>query len=443
MLDNLFQDLRRAARVLRASPGLLFVSVLSLGLGLGVNLTIFTAIRAVFFYTPTIAAAGRVVGVEPGNSNQFSYLNWRDLQQADIFESVAGFRRVSLNLRGADQIERVEGLAVTANFFEMLGVNAQAGRLFRADESAAEREPRLAVLSHRFWQRRFGGNFSVIGQRLTLNNESFDVLGVLPERYRPVSAITAPDIYVPISALVLPTIADRSNGNALGVLGRLRPGSSPEQAQAAVTSLGLRLEETYPDVNEGMGEPAGILPLEIREFGGWQEPVIISSLLFLLFGLVLLSACANVAGLLLARVAHRQREIAVRVALGGRRSRLVMMLLAESFGLAFVGAIAGGVLFLWLTRVLGSVALPPPFGSSGLSLQIDAGVVFYALALVAATGLLCGLVPALRATRGNVVADIQSGASYGATGRLWLRYAFVVGQVTASIVLLEIPIAHV
>ena len=255
MLDNLLQDLRRAVRVLRASPGLLIVSVLSLGLGLGVNLLLFTMIRAVFFYTPTVANADRVVGVEPGNSNQFSYLNYRDLEASGIFESVAGFRRVELNLRGGDAVERAQGIAVTANFFEMLGVSTTVGRVFGATEAAAERQPRVAVLSHRYWQRRFGGNPAVVGERLTLNNEPFDVLGVLPESYRPVIPVIVPDIYVPLSALVLPTIDDRGNGNALGVLGRLRPGSGREQAQAAVTTLGAQLERTYPQDNEGMGEP--------------------------------------------------------------------------------------------------------------------------------------------------------------------------------------------
>jgi macrolide transport system ATP-binding/permease protein len=438
MFDNLVQDLRRAARVLRASPGLLIVSVLSLGLGLGVNLLLFTMIRAVFFYTPTVAAADRVVGVEPGNSNQFSYLNFRDLQESGIFESVTGFRRVELNLRGADAVERVQGLAVTANFFEMLGVSTVIGRPFAAAEAAAERQPRVAVLSYRFWQRHFDGNTAIVGQRLTLNNEPFDVLGVLPESYRPVSPAAVPDIYVPISALVLPTVDDRSNGNALGVLGRLRPGSGRAQAQAAVTTLGAQLEKAYPQVNEGMSEPAQVVPLQIREFGGWQEPVLISGVLLILFGLVLLSACANVAGLLLARIARRQREIAVRVALGARRGRLIRMLLAESFGLACAGAVAGVLLFYWMTRALQTVSLPGPLGSAGLLLDIDFTVGLYGVALVMATGLLCGFVPAWRATRANVVADIQSGDSYGSTGRLWGRNAFVVGQVAVSIILLVV-----
>ena len=277
-----------------------------------------------------------------------------------------------------------------------------------------------------------------MGKRLTLNNAPFDVIGVLPESYRAIGATDDPDLYVPLSALVLPTIANRNNGNALGVLGRLARGTTRQQAQGAVTALGQQLEQTYPQDNKGMGRPATVVPLQVREFGGWQEPLLISSALMTLFGLVLLSACANVAGLLLARLSRRQREIAVRIALGARRGRLIRMLLAESFGLACLGAAAGGLLFFWLSRVLRTISLPAGLGSMQLSLEVDATVAFYALALVLGTGLLCGIVPAWRATRSNVVADIQSGESYGATGRLWMRHALVVGQVAASVTLLVI-----
>ena len=437
-MDNLLADFRRAARVLGASPGLVLVSVLSLGLGLGANLTIFSFLRAAFFYQPEVTEPEQVVGIEPGNSNQYSYLNFRELQESGIFESVAGFRRVQLNLRVGEDPERVPGLSVTADFFAALGIPAVIGRTFDGAEAAPERQPRIAVISHSFWRQRFGGSAATIGQSVTINGEPFDIIGVLPEGHRAITPRADPAIYVPVSALVLPTIDDRSNGNALDVLGRLRPGTTGEQAQAAVTVLGQQLAKAYPDDNRGMERPATILPLRIREFGGWQEPVLISAILLALVGLVLLSACANVAGLLLARIAHRQREIAVRMALGAGRGRLLQMLLVEGFALALLGVIAGGALFLGLARMLQTVDLPALLGSVTLQLDVDGAVLAFALALTFVTGILCGLIPALRATKTNVVSEMKSGEGHGASGKLWLRHVFVVAQVAASMVLLVV-----
>jgi hypothetical protein len=161
--------MRYAIRSRRRSPGLVAVSVLSLGLGLGVNLTLFTAIGAVFFSEPTMAERDRVVAVQPGNSNQFSYLNYRDLLDSGVFESVMGHRRVQLNLRADAAAERIDGLAVTPNFFEFIGVPMSIGRQFSAAEAVPERQARVAVLSHPFWQRQFGGDAAVIGREITLN----------------------------------------------------------------------------------------------------------------------------------------------------------------------------------------------------------------------------------------------------------------------------------
>ena len=184
-MDTFLSDLRRALRLLRTSPGLVLVSVLSLGLGLGVNLTLFTAIRAVFFREPTIADRERVVGVQPGNSNQFSYLNYRDLRDSGIFETVAGYRQVRLNLRTGDEAEPVDGLAVTPNFFEAVRIPLALGRAFGAAEAASEREPRVAVISNAFWRRRFNASPAIVGLEMTLNGESFTVIGVLPRTVPP------------------------------------------------------------------------------------------------------------------------------------------------------------------------------------------------------------------------------------------------------------------
>jgi predicted permease len=434
-MDTFLSDLRRALQLLRTSPGLVLVSVLSLGLGLGVNLTLFTAIRAVFFREPTIADRDRVVGAQPGNSNQFSYLNYRDLRDSGIFETVAGYRQVRLNLRSGDEAERVDGLAVTPNFFEAVRIPLALGRAFGAVEAAPEREPRVAVISNAFWRRHFNASPAIVGREMTLNGESFTVIGVLPARYHPVTLLSDPAVYVPVTRLVLPTIGDRHNGNALGVLGWLRPGTTREQAQAAITNLGAALEQYYPIENRGMSRPGRIVSLVGREFGDSPVRLVAPTILLTLFGLVLLSACANVAGLLLARSAHRQREIAIRTALGARRFQLVRMLLAESFALALVGAVAGTLLSLWLMHTLDVIVLPGA-GALNLALEADLSLAAYALLLLIVTGLLCGIVPSWRATKTNVVAAIQTGESRGSTGRLWLRHAFVVGQVAACVILL-------
>ena len=236
----------------------MLVSVLSLGLGLGVNLTLFTAIRAVFFREPTLDRPARVVGVQPGNSNQFWYLNYRDLRDSGIFETVAGYRQVRLNLRSGGEAERVDGLAVTPNFFEAVRIPLALGRALRRVEAAPEREPRVAVISHAFWRRRFNASPQAVGREMTLNGESFTVIGVLPERYHPVTLLSDPAVYVPVTKTrCCRRSAIARNGNALGVLGWLRPGTTREQAQAAMTNLGAALEQRYPIDNRGMGRPVG------------------------------------------------------------------------------------------------------------------------------------------------------------------------------------------
>jgi predicted permease len=433
-MHEFFADLRHTIRSLQSSPGLVVVSVLSLGLGLGVNLTLFGAIQAVFLYEPTVANRSRVVSVQPGNSNQFSYLNYHDLRESDLFESVAGYRRVALTLRAGAAPEPASGIAVTPNFFKFLGVPMAVGRQFGEAEAMPERNPRIVVLSQPFWRSRFNSEPGVVGRELAINGESFAIVGVLSE-VRPITMLQDPDLYVPISRLVLPTVGNRSNGNALTVLGRLRPDTTHEQARAAVIALGQRLETNYPADNRNMGQTATILPLRGGDFAGSPAQVAIPAVLMTLFGVVLLSACANVAGLLLARSAGRQREIAVRVALGAKRSQIVRLLLTESFSLALVGLAAGAVLAFWFTRLLNAFSIPDA-GRVSLAIGPSLSVGLYAVLLLAATGALCGLAPALSMTRRNITTVMQGGESQSATGRLRLRHAFVIGQVAVCLVLL-------
>ena len=275
----------------------------------------------------------------------------------------------------------------------------------------------------------------MIGRELTINGESFAVIGVLPDRYRSVRMFEDAGLYVPISALVLPTVNDRSNGNALNVLARLHSGTTREQAQQALTTLGRQLEQAYPVDNANMGSPSRVISLRGGELADSPAQFIGPAVLLALFGLVLLSACANVAGLLLARAAGRQREVAVRVALGASRAQVIRLLLTESFGLAAVGTVAGALLSIWLMRAL-SVFSIPGVGSINLGLEPSIAMAVYAVGLLVLTGALCGLAPAWQATKRDVSSAIQGTASQGVTGRLRLRHAFVVGQVAACLILL-------
>lgn len=437
VVENALRDLTYAWRSLRRSPVLVLVATLSLGLGIGVNTTLFGALSAIFLRVPTMTDPAGVVGVEPGNSNQFSFLNYRDLRDSQIFADLVGSRLTVLNLRSGEQVQRVNGLAVTANFFDGLGVGAGLGRVFARDEASPERDPRLAVLSYACWQRRFGGDPAVLGQALNLNGQSFLVLGVLPEQYRPVTGFMSPDVYVPLSALVLPNLNRRENGNGLAVLGRLREQTTLEQVQPAVTALAQQLELTYPKENEGFSQPSRVFPVRGMQVRGAPELILIPVLLLVLFGLVLLIACSNVAGLLLARATARRGELAIRVALGAGRSRLIQAMLVESFLLASLGAVAGSLLAVWLVPVLSVVTLPNQQPIQ-LSIEPDRMLYLYGMALALASGLLCGIVPALRASNVSVVADVQRAGSRAMTRRLWLRHAFVVGQVAASVVLLVV-----
>ena len=429
-LEGLAQDVRHGVRSLRRSPGLVAISALSLGLGLGLNAILYMGFDTIMRHRPSMAEPARVVGVEPATSRQFSYPDYRDLADSGLFADALGYRATTVNLGAGSQIRRAGALAVTANFFAVLGVRPVIGRAFDAAAAALEREPRELIVTAGFWRSSMGGRRQAIGETLVLNGVSFTVIGVLPDDYRAVTGWVGPQIYVPLNRLVLPTLDDRGTPS-LSVLARLRAGSTPAQVQPAVTALLAALERDYPGRLAAGGRPARVFPAEQQQFRGTEVRFqMLTTIGWMTVGLVLLMACVNVMGLLLARAASRRREIAIRVAVGGGRARLVQAMLVEGALLVAAGAAVGVPLAVALTRI----PFYRPMAGVQDAMVPDSRLLPFGLVLLVLTALACAVLPALRATRGDVIAEVRQGGE-GGTPRMRLRQILVAGQVAMSLVL--------
>jgi putative ABC transport system permease protein len=431
---TIMRDFRHAARMLTKSPTLVLVATLSLGLGVGVNTTLYSVFRTLFMQPPTAIAPERLVRIEPGNSNQISYLNFRDLLPGTTLEDLAAYAMTRLNLRSGDDVEKITGMMVSETFFGLLGVQPSVGRTF----SSLEEEP-AAVLSYEFWRSHFSDRSDSLDIALNLNGHPFTVIGILPKGYRPITGALGPDVYVPISEVLAPNMNKRSQA-FLTMLGRLRENVPVQQAQAAVTSQTHALERIYPTDNRDLGRPSFLFP--VSGLGSWRTRgtpmsslVALTAIPFVIFGLVLLIACANVAGLLLARGAARRREIAIRLAIGATRSRVISTLLVESLLLSVLGSVAGLLFTYWLCGLVSSIPLPQAPGP--LQVSPDLSILFYALFLALITTLACGLTPAIASTNPHLIAALkQDAASHGR--RLVARSVLVSGQVAVSTLLLFI-----
>jgi len=428
-LDACWRDVRHAVRSLRRSPGLVIVCALSLGVGIGLNTLLFMVLSTVYGHRPTMIEPERVVGVEPGYANQFSYPDYTDLRESGIFSDVAGFRAGNLNMGAAGRLTPTGLLVVTANSFDVLGIRAQIGRTFTAAEAAPERNPRLAVVTAASWRSRLRGDRDAIGETLTLGGEPFTVVGVLPEDYRAVFGWVGPSIYVPVSPLTLPSVAERGTPS-LAVLGRLRPETTAAQAQSAVTSFVASLERAYPD-RLHTNRPSRVFPAQAIQFRGSEAGYRALRTLSILTGaLVLLIARVNVAGLLMARATERRREIAVRAAIGAGRARVVQSMLVESLVLV----LAGGLVGLSMASFAAWMPLPPAMAPLRDVMALDGRIVPYAIPFVVLVTLICGVLPALRATGPSIINDLRQNTE-GVTPRGRMRQGLVVGQLAMSLCL--------
>ena len=432
VLGHMWLDLKFAARGLRRSPAFTAMAAACIALGVGVTTTIFTAVRGTLLRPLPYRDGDRLVSIygrlaernETGvNISWPDYLSWRD--QSRSFEQLGMWTWGTVNFSGEPEAERVDGAEVTPNLFPLLGVQPLLGRFFTPDE-AVEGRNRVVLLSHDIWQRRFGGDVSIVGRAITVDAQPYTVVGVMPPRFNFPDRGNVWVPYVP-NEMALP----RGNRFLAGAIGRLKPGVTIAEAQADLDVISKRLQQEYKEENAGWD--AEVIGLRDDLVGDLRRPLLI----FLgAVGMVLLIACTNVANLMLVRGATRQREVALRVALGAARHRVLGQVLVESTMIALIGGVVGTMLSRLGVLLLG-MAFPNnvPFY---ISFGVDAQVIIFTLVLTVITGVLLGLVPALRATRVNLQTSLKDGARGDTDGRhrSHLRGALVVTEVALSLILL-------
>jgi predicted permease len=436
-------DLRLAFRFLRQRPLFGGVAILSLAVGLGANTAIFSVVNALLIRAPAgMAEPDRVVEIGRTDGGRgFDTFSYPELiamrEQAGPLESIAGWTSRPLSMSTGGPGERVMGMVASHNYFEVMGVRPHLGRFMAADEDAAPGAGAVAVLSYRFWMERFGGNPAIVGTDIDINRRAFTVVGVASPEWRGHVFGLDPDIYMPLTmmAVAQPGFDEFGELRAswLMAVGRLAPVATVEQADASVRTVVSRLAD--PSVDERYRRSAGAIPIGLVPGAGRGPVTAFFGLILGVVGLVLLITCANIAGMLIARATAREREIAIRLAIGAGRTRLIRQLLAESVVLFAIGGAAGLLLAKWLTAILSATRLPIPVRLD-LDFAPDLNVLVAGMAVALVTGLLFGMVPALQATRPSLVAALKREAAtgHGRAGRT--RRVFVAAQVALSVVLL-------
>jgi putative ABC transport system permease protein len=437
--SSLPQDLRYGIRVLLKSPGFSLIAILTLALGIGANTAIFSVVNGVLlnplpFHDPhqLVSMFQEIPNFKNGSISYPNFIDWRRMNTT--FAGMAAYRSTGFNLSGNGEPERLHGEMISAGFFEILGVNPIMGRAFTADEDRLGADP-TAMITEGLWQRKFGGRKDIIGQRMVLDDVGRTIIGVVPSSFHlriqnfqrggPMN-----EVYVPVGEYNEPKFyGERGAGWGLDAIGRLKPGVTLQQAREDMDRVSRNLTAAYPDVNSG--KKANLLSLK-DEMVGHLGPV-----LFILLGavaFVLLISCVNVANLLLARSTARQNEFAIRIALGAGQHRVVRQLLTESLLLSMIGGALGLLVAKFATTA--ALAAVPRGLPRAEDIGLDPRVLLFTLAISILAGIVFGLAPAWKASRGSVGGALSESGRAMAGARGGAQSAFVAGEMAMALVLL-------
>jgi putative ABC transport system permease protein len=442
-METLLQDIRFGLRQLFKRPIFTALAIVSMALGIGANTAIFSLVDTVLLRPLPVREPSKLIAVDgtlPNGTNFTlqSFPNYKDYRERSrSFEGLLAYRFVVASLSHNGVNERAWGFTVSGNYFDVLGVKPVLGRAFLPEEDQTPDSHPVVVLSNACWKKRFGGDPSIVGRTVSLNNRPFTIIGVAPKGFVGTEVAYAPQFWAPMmmAKQIEPgsTWLDARDNDNLFVVGRLKPGVTVPQAKSELEGITLQMAKEHPAENAGRGirlMPPGLFIPDIR-----NSIFALSGVLVVVGALVLLLACVNLANLLLARATERRREIGIRLAVGASRARLVRQLLTESVLLSLAGGAVGVLLAAWINHFVAAIKLPTDIALL-FDLRIDWRVLIFALFISLATGILFSLLPALQSSKPALVPALKDESSMAGFRRSRLRNSLVIAQIALSLVLL-------